>query len=48
MFRSSVVRWSIGFLCYFAAVALVHFKPWTSLPGYKGRESLRVGFLPVT
>lgn len=54
MFRSAIARWVLGLLLLIAVLALLRFKPWR-FGGREGeqlqahaRESLKVGFLPVT
>jgi NitT/TauT family transport system substrate-binding protein len=50
MFRSSVGRWSVGFVVFVAVITLLRFKPWQHHDGAGGsqRQMLKVGFLPVT
>lgn len=48
MLRSPIVRWSLGFLCFIAAVTALHLKPWGRLTPDRIRAVLQVGFLPVT
>jgi NitT/TauT family transport system substrate-binding protein len=55
MFRSPVLRWTLGVIAFLAAVTLLRFRPWErSLTPQEGgaaneaRETLTVGFLPVT
>ena len=49
--RSPAVRWAVGAVGVVAALALLRYKPWATPAGDGSatkRESLRVGFLPVT
>jgi NitT/TauT family transport system substrate-binding protein len=55
MFRSSATRWILGVIAVIAALGLLRYKPWqrggsqqTGDRGSEARESLNVGFLPVT
>jgi NitT/TauT family transport system substrate-binding protein len=54
MFRSSATRWIIGVIAIIAALGLLRYKPWqrgqqrTAQQAGEARESLNVGFLPVT
>ena len=51
MMRSPAVRWALGAVGVVAVLALLRYKPWATPAGDAGptkRESLRVGFLPVT
>lgn len=54
MFRSSAARWLIGAVAVIALLGLLRFKPWqrgaqqTADQSAAARESLNVGFLPVT
>jgi hypothetical protein len=50
--RSPLLRWGVGALCAVALLGLLRAKPWqrrpAELPEEKGRQTLAVGFLPVT
>jgi NitT/TauT family transport system substrate-binding protein len=52
--RSPVLRWAAGAVVVLALLALLRFKPWQPGPpdgvsdGASGRDTLAVGFLPVT
>src|SRR6266849_8456823 len=55
MFRSSIIRWILGFVVFLAVVSLLRFRPWqrnaakqeaTDLA--EQRQVLKVAFLPVT
>jgi NitT/TauT family transport system substrate-binding protein len=55
MFRSSIVRWILGFVVFLAAIGVLRFKPWQRHDAKQGgldladeREMLKVAFLPVT
>ena len=55
MFRSSATRWILGVIAIIAVLGLLRYKPWqrggaqqTADRGSEARESLNVGFLPVT
>ncbi len=54
MMRSPVLRWAAGAVVVLAVLALLRFKPWQPGPpdgisdGASGRDTLAVGFLPVT
>jgi NitT/TauT family transport system substrate-binding protein len=53
MFRSSMARWILGVVVFVGAISLLRFRPWERRAGTQpgetaGRESLTVGFLPVT
>jgi hypothetical protein len=51
MLKSYFMRWTIGVIAFIAIVSFVRFRPWhwrqQPVP-LGGRESLTVGFLPVT
>jgi NitT/TauT family transport system substrate-binding protein len=50
MFRSSATRWIAGSVALLAVLAVVRYKPWQRGPAhiFQARETLAVGFLPVT
>lgn len=48
MLRSSTVRILLVVVLGMAALTLLRFKPWEKKEVVQGRETLRVGFLPVT
>jgi hypothetical protein len=55
MFRSSATRWIFGVILIIAALGLLRYKPWKrgtverpAGQNVEARESLNVGFLPVT
>ena len=55
MFRSSATRLILGVIAIIAVLGLLRYKPWhrggsqqTVDQGSGARESLNVGFLPVT
>lgn len=54
MFRSSTARWILGLTAFLAIISLLRFRPWERGGKQqldqisKGRETLTVGFLPVT
>jgi NitT/TauT family transport system substrate-binding protein len=55
MFRSSMMRWLLGFVVFVAVIGLLRYKPWrrsdtshSASSGVEQREMLKVGFLPVT
>jgi NitT/TauT family transport system substrate-binding protein len=50
MFRSSALRWIAGSVALIAALTLARYKPWQRGPAqfFQARETLAVGFLPVT
>ena len=50
MFQSSAARWIAGSLAFLALLAVVRYKPWQrgSAQMFEARETLAVGFLPVT
>src|SRR5215470_14415729 len=55
MFRSSIIRWALGFAVFLAVVGLLRFRPWQAgraKPESAGfaetRQVLKVAFLPVT
>jgi NitT/TauT family transport system substrate-binding protein len=53
MFRSSMTRWILGVVVFVGVISLLRFRPWEHRAGTTsgetaGRESLAVGFLPVT
>jgi NitT/TauT family transport system substrate-binding protein len=55
MFRSSMVRWLLGFVVFVAVIGLLRYTPWrrsdtshSASSGAEHREMLKVGFLPVT
>jgi NitT/TauT family transport system substrate-binding protein len=54
MIRSSAARWVLGVIVFVAGISLLRFRPWehaakpTSGRNGEARESLTVGFLPVT
>lgn len=50
MLRSYAVRWILGAVVFTAGLGVLRYQPWHSEPVTtgKGREELRVGFLPVT
>lgn len=50
MFRSSAARWIAGSVAFLAILAVVRYKPWQRGPAqiFQARETLTVGFLPVT
>ena len=50
MFRSSAIRWIVGSLALLAVLSVVRYKPWQrgSTHIFQARETLAVGFLPVT
>jgi len=54
MFRSSMVRWLLGFVVFVAVIGVLRYQPWRrhTSPGTsvvaEQREMLKVGFLAVT
>ncbi|MEO8660803.1 MAG: ABC transporter substrate-binding protein [Bryobacteraceae bacterium] len=55
MFRSPVLRWTLGVIAFLTVVTLLRFRPWErNLTPHdlgatgEARETLTVGFLPVT
>src|SRR5260370_32263840 len=55
MLRSSTARWTVGLIVFIGALAVLRYKPWLRTPQQadathlaRGREMLKVGFLPVT
>ena len=50
MFRSSAARWIAGSVALLAVLTVVRYKPWQRGPTqiFQARETLAVGFLPVT
>jgi hypothetical protein len=55
MFRSSAARWILGAVAIVAVLGVLRYKPWQRSgaqqavdQGSGARESLNVGFLPVT
>jgi NitT/TauT family transport system substrate-binding protein len=55
MFRSSIVRWILGFVVFLAVVSLLRFRPWQGNAAKREatdlaeqRQVLKVAFLPVT
>jgi NitT/TauT family transport system substrate-binding protein len=54
MFRSPLMRWTLGLLAFVAAITVLRYRPWeqrrteTSGGDSIARETLAVGFLPVT
>jgi NitT/TauT family transport system substrate-binding protein len=54
MIRSSAARWVLGVIVFVACISLLRFRPWQHTGNHlsgesvEGRETLTVGFLPVT
>jgi NitT/TauT family transport system substrate-binding protein len=50
MFRWSAARWIAGSVAFLAVLTVVRYKPWQRGPAhvFQARETLTVGFLPVT
>ena len=55
MFRSSIVRWILGFVVFLAVIGMLRFRPWQRSDAKQAgpasadqREMLKVAFLPVT